>query len=496
MHAILPLIILILGAYISYIYGKIELKYKVKYLAGSAALIFFIIVTIMQLISAYQVWTSGSLTYTIGGTLIKMDALSVFIAIVALILGTVVCLYSIIYMDKDKGKEYYYPLLLLMVAGILGIGLATDLLVLYLFFELMSIPSFALVAFRKNEWMAIEAGMKYIIMSAVGSAFAIFGISLIYLQTGSLNFNVLASLTTTTSFIQIAILFLIIGFGVKSAIVPLHTWLPDAHSVAPSSISAMLSGIIIGAGFFTLLRALIVFNGTGIPIGQVLIIMALITMSIGNLMAYAQFTHKKQVELKRILAYSSIAQMGYVILGVGIGIAYNIDLAYTGGLFHIMTHAFMKGLAFLCAGVFIHYIGTKYIDEMQGVGLTMKFTGFAFVLSLLSLAGIPPLSGFMSEWMIFGSSIMTYNFINLWGIAIAAIALVNTLIALGYYLPIIKIMYLSPKKKNILTVHKPSKILMIAITILASLTILLGIWPELGLRVVKPAVDILMAGGL
>jgi len=247
-----------------------------------------------------------------------------------------------------------------------------------------------------------------------------------------------------------------------------------------------LCGIIIGAGFFTLIRVLILFTNLRISIGQILIIMALITMTVGNLMAFGQFTHKKQVELKRILAYSSIAQMGYVILGVGVGIAYSIDLGYTGGLFHIMTHAFMKGLAFLCAGVFIHYLGTKYIDEMQGIGITMKLTGFAFVLSLLSLAGIPPLSGFMSEWMIFGSSIMTYNFINLWGIAIAAIALINTLIALGYYLPIIKIMYLSPEKQNVLTVQKPSKILMIAITILAALTILLGVWPELGLRVVKP----------
>jgi len=383
-----------------------------------------------------------------------------------------------------------------MVAGIVGIGLATDLLILYLFFELMSIPSFALVAFRKHEWMAIEAGMKYIIMSAAGSALAIFGISLIYLQTGTLLFSGLANITVATSFIQIAVVFLIIGFGVKAAIVPLHTWLPDAHSVAPSGISAMLSGIIIGAGFFTLLRALIVFTNTDIAIGEILIVMALITMTVGNIMAFAQFTNQKQVELKRILAYSSVAQMGYIMLGVGVGIAYKIPLGYEGGLFHIMTHAFMKGLAFLCAGVFIHQIGTRYIDEMQGVGHTLRFTSFAFALSLLSLAGIPPLSGFMSEWMVFGSTIMTYNSIKLWGIAIAAIALVNTLIALGYYLPIIKTMYLGPKTKKKISASKTSWIILLAIGILAALTIILGIWPELGLRVVKPAVDILLNGGL
>ena len=496
MQTILPLVILICGAYLSFVVGKIELRYKQKYLAGYTALIFFITALLVQIILAQLVWTDGPFTITVGGTLIKMDALSVFLAIVSLALGTIVCLYSIKYMEDDKGLEYYYPLLLLMVAGIVGIGLATDLLILYLFFELMSIPSFALVAFRKHEWMAIEAGMKYIIMSAAGSALAIFGISLIYLQTGTLLFSGLANITVATSFIQIAVVFLIIGFGVKAAIVPLHTWLPDAHSVAPSGISAMLSGIIIGAGFFTLLRALIVFTNTDIAIGEILIVMALITMTVGNIMAFAQFTNQKQVELKRILAYSSVAQMGYIMLGVGVGIAYKIPLGYEGGLFHIMTHAFMKGLAFLCAGVFIHQIGTRYIDEMQGVGHTLRFTSFAFALSLLSLAGIPPLSGFMSEWMVFGSTIMTYNSIKLWGIAIAAIALVNTLIALGYYLPIIKTMYLGPKTKKKISASKTSWIILLAIGILAALTIILGIWPELGLRVVKPAVDILLNGGL
>jgi len=213
-------------------------------------------------------------------------------------------------------------------------------------------------------------------------------------------------------------------------------------------------------------------------------------------MAFVQFTHQKKVELKRILAYSSVAQMGYIILGIGVGLAYGIGLGYEGGLFHIMTHAFMKGLAFLCAGVIIHQLGTKYVDDMRGVGLSMKFTGFVFALSLLSLAGIPPLSGFMSEWMIFSSSIMTYSIIGLWGIAIAAIALINTLIALGYYLPIIKTMYLGAEKKKVSAARDPSWSMILAMAILATLTIVLGVWPELGLKVVEPAVKILMAGGL
>ena len=492
----LPLVFLFSGSFLAYAMGRAEQVYQKKYLAATTALLFFSIALILQILLALQIWDAGSLSFYIGDTLLRMDALSVFLGLIALSLGTIVCLYSVIYMEHDKGQEYYYPLLLLMVAGIVGIGLATDFLVLYLFFELMSIPSYALVVFRRHEWMAIEAGMKYIVMGAVGSAFAFFGISLVYFQTGTLQFNDLVGMLSTTPILQAALLFLIIGFGVKAAIVPLHTWLPDAHSAAPSGISAMLSGIVIGAGFFTLLRSLLVFTGTGLAAGELLIILALITMSVGNLMAYSQLSHK-QADLKRILAYSSVAQMGYILLGVGVGLAYGIRVGYEGGLFHIMTHAFMKGLAFLCAGAIIHQLGTRYVDEMEGIGLSMKVTGFAFALSLLSLAGVPPLSGFMSEWMVFSGSIMTYGVIGLWGIAIAVIALLNALLSLGYYLPIIKTMYLPAERKGILKARDPSAVMLLAIGILAGLTIILGVWPELGLKAVKPAVDILVnLGGI
>ena len=488
----IPLVLLFSGAFLAYAVGRMELVYKKKYLAATTALIFFILALIIQILLATQVWSNGPQSFFIGDSLLTMDALSVLLALIAIILGSVVCLYSVVYMEHDKGQEYYYPLLLLLVAGIVGIGLATDFLVLYLFFELMSIPSYALVVFRRHEWMAIEAGMKYIVMGAVGSAFAFFGISLVYLQTGTLSFSLLIGSLGSTPILQLALLFLIIGFGVKAAIVPLHTWLPDAHSAAPSGISAMLSGIVIAAGFFTMLRSLLIFTGTGLAVGELLIVIALLTMSVGNLMAYSQLSHK-QADLKRILAYSSIAQMGYIVLGVGIGLAYGIRLGFEGGLFHIMTHAFMKGLAFLCAGAIIHQLGTRYLDEMQGIGHSMKTTGFTFTLALLALAGIPPLSGFMSEWMVFSAGILTYGYISWWGIAIAVIALLNALLSLGYYLPIIKTMYLNVEKTGILKKAKdPSPVMLLAMILLAAATIILGIWPELGLQAVKPAVDILM----
>lgn len=493
-HPFLPLVFLFSGSFLSYAMGRAERLYQKRYLAASTALLFFGLALVLQMVLAVQIWDQGAISFTIGDTVLRMDGLAVFLSLIALLLGTVVCLYSVIYMKQDKGQEYYYPLLLLMVAGIVGIGLATDFFILYLFFELMSIPSYALVVFRRHEWMAIEAGMKYIVMGAVGSALAFFGISLVYFQTGTVTFEYLIGMLGSTPVLQAALLFLVIGFGVKAAIVPLHTWLPDAHSAAPSGISAMLSGIVIGAGFFTMLRSLLIFTGTGVPVGELLIIIALITMSVGNLMAFSQLWHK-QSDLKRILAYSSVAQMGYIVLGVGVGLGYGIRLGFEGGLFHIMTHAFMKGLAFLCAGAIIHQLATRYLDEMEGVGLSMKVTGFAFALSLLALAGVPPLSGFMSEWMVFSAGILTYGVIGFWGITIAVITLLNGLLSLGYYLPIIKTLYLPAERKHVSKAKDPSVIMMAAICILAGLTIVLGIWPELGLQAVKPAVDILASLG-
>jgi F420H2 dehydrogenase subunit N len=495
--ALYPLAILLAGGVLSYAMGRFELLYKKQFLAGTVAFMFFLVALLVQVFIAMSVWNGDMVTMTVGGTLLRMDALSAFISLVALLLGTVVCLYSIVYMKEDKGQEYYYLLLMLMVAGILGLSLATDFLVLYLFFELMSIPSYALVAFRRTDEMAIEAGMKYIVMSAVGSVLAIFGISLIYMQTGTLLFSGLTGSLENTLVLQMALIMLIVGFGVKAAIVPMHTWLPDAHSAAPSGISAMLSGIVIAAGFFTLLRSLLVFSGSGLPTGQILIVMSLITMTVGNIMAFSQLSREK-VDLKRILAYSSVAQMGYIILGVGVGMAYGIGVGYEGGLFHIMTHAFMKGLAFLCAGVLIHQLGTRYLNEMQGIGFSMKVTGFTLSLALLSLAGVPPLSGFMSEWLVFSGAISTYAVIGWVGILISVIALVNALVSLGYYLPIIRTIYLSPlevNKDRIMKAHDPAIAMMAALIVLAGITVILGIWPEIGLRTVKPAVDALLSLG-
>jgi proton-translocating NADH-quinone oxidoreductase chain N len=491
MLAILPLLLLIAGAMVAMLSGRNDGSKGNKEIGGITAFGFSATALAVAIYAAMEVWDNGTIEFVLGASTLQFDALSAMMSIVALGLLSAVSLYSVKYMEHDKGTDLYYPLLLLMVAGIVGITMATDLIVLYVFFELMCVPSYALVAFRKDDWNAVEAGLKYIMMSAVGSVIALFGLSLIYMDAGTLSYDGLVGVLSSGPTAKAAILMLIAGFGFKAALAPLHTWLPDAHSAAPSGISAMLSGIVIQAGLFTLMKALLVFSGTDVGYGALLVVMALITMTVGNIMAYVQFAYQK-ADIKRILAYSSVAQMGYIALGIGLGLEYGVRSGFEGGMFHIMTHAFMKGLAFLCAGAIIHQLGTRDVKCMRGIGHSMKITAFCLAIALLSLAGAPPMSGFMSEWLVFRGAMDTSPIIGAWSVAIIGIALFNTLLALGYYLPIIKSLYLGGKTKEAVMAKDPPAYMLAPIVALAAATVVLGIWPELGLRIIKPAVDLLM----
>ncbi len=495
--AILPLLLLVAGAMCAMLAGKYGLSKGNRELGGITAFGFSAMALAVAVYAALEVWDNGTIEFVLGASTLQFDALSAMMSIVALGLLSAVALYSVKYMEHDKGTDLYYALLLLMVAGIVGITMATDLIVLYVFFELMCVPSYALVAFRKSEWNAVEAGLKYIMMSAVGSVIALFGLSLIYMEAGTLAYEGLVGVLGSGATAKAAVLMLIAGFGFKAALAPLHTWLPDAHSAAPSGISAMLSGIVIQAGLFTLMKALLVFAGSGVSYGALLIVMALITMTVGNIMAYVQFAYQK-ADIKRILAYSSVAQMGYIALGIGLGLEYGVRSGFEGGMFHIMTHAFMKGLAFLCAGAIIHQLGTRDVKCMRGIGHSMKISAFCLAIALLSLAGAPPMSGFWSEWLIFRGAMDASPIIGEWSVAIIGIALFNTLLALGYYLPIIKNLYLGGKTKEVVMAKDPSPYMLVPIVALAAATVVLGIWPELGLKVIKPAVDLLLqlAGGV
>jgi proton-translocating NADH-quinone oxidoreductase chain M len=400
----------------------------------------------------------------------EIDALGVFMASIFVFIGLLTSIYSIRYMERDTGLAEYYILLLLMVAGMVGVVFAGDFFTFFIFWEIMCITSYVLVAFRKEEWEPVEAGFKYLIMSSTGSVMVLFAMSILYGMTGTLNFAYLASSLSngaTNLWSVLALALVVIGFGIKASIVPMHSWLPDAHPAAPSSISAMLSGVVIKAGAYALMRSLLIIFIPEAYNWQIIVaILAVLTMSVGNLMALLQ------KDLKRLLAFSSIAQMGYIIFGLSIATFFGL----TGGIFHVMNHAIMKSLLFLCSGAFLYAVESRNLDDLAGIGRKMKLTGVMFTIGSLALAGVPPLNGFQSEYMILFAGIDIGGMNGIWYI-FSAIMLLNILFSVGYYLRLIQILMLKEPTKVSRKAKEAPLAMLLPMGILAVLCIVIGVYP-------------------
>ncbi len=428
-----------------------------------------------------------------GATFIHIDFLAIFMAVMFAFLGFFVTLYSIKYMENDRQLELYYPLLLTLIGSMIGVVFSGDFFSLFLFWETMSISSYALVAFRKDEAEPLEAGIKYFLLSAVGSTLILFTMSLLYGLTGTLSLSeigtALGTLATTPQFsvysqgiIMFTIVGLIIGFGVKAAIAPMATWLPDAHPAAPSGISAMLSGVVIMTGSYAILRTCILFYDPTIYsyYGYILSWFALFTMLYGNLMALTQ------KDLKRLLAYSTIVNVGYIIFGFALAMIPGISdtaryFTVTGSLFHITSHMLAKGMLFLCAGIFLHALHTRDLEKLRGVGRKMPITMLCFTIGALSLVGVPPLIGFFSKFFI------------IWGAALAGaylaafLLLLNSAFSVAYYLRLIQIFAFADPSPEVAKVREPSWIMWGTVFILMLFIVGIGLFPHFFITVANLA---------
>ena len=396
---------------------------------------------------------------------LKIDMLSIFMAFLFVLTGLFVTVYSITYMERDTGLTEYYTLLLGMIAGMIGVVFSGGFFTLFVFWELMCLTSYALVAFRKRKWESIEAGFKYLIMSTAGSATILLAMSFLYGMTGTLNFAGLAtrlSVATPDGWLYVTLALIIVGFGIKTAIVPFHTWLPDAHSAAPSSISAILSGVMVQTGVYALFRILILVFGSQLSMWQItLAVFAGLTMFGGNMMALLQ------TDLKRLLAFSTIAQTGYIIFGLAIASQDGL----TASLFHVMNHAIIKGLLFFCAGAFLHQAKTRDLRKLTGIGKTMPITGLFFAVGALAISAIPPLNGFWSEWLIMAAGIKGGM------IPLSMLMLANLILSIVYYLRTIRIILMSKPTWVSKRASEAPKLLLIPMFILAALCILIGVYP-------------------
>ena len=471
---VLPLACLAVGAFAVYLVARLLTDRNdllALCTAGVFALALGALVPLTALtqrnLSSLPTWGYGEATTAV----LRADPGALLVAGVALGLGMLVAIYSGRYLDLDRRYKTYYPLLILLAIGLVGMVLAADLFNLYMFCELMSVAAYVLVAFRRRTDTAIEAGFKYLVMGSVGTITILMGISFVYRGTGQLGLALGASTLRAESglWTRIGLACFLVGLGIKSAIVPVHTWLPDAHGRAPSSVSAMLSGIVIQSVLYTLLKVGI---GLGFPVralGTALIACSLLNMTLGNLLALVQ-THTK-----RLLAYSSIAQMGYIMFGLGVGLRHDIPDAVRAGFFFLLVHAAIKGLAFLCKGACHFYFGTTTIAELRGTAGRLPLVAVTLSVALGGLAAVPPLAGFVGKWFVLASAVRLADPLVYVGLAVF---LLNSLISLGYYLPLIGTLFSPP-------IHHPvgkgrvgiSPWMAMPLIVLAGLVIAIGLYP-------------------
>lgn len=359
------------------------------------------------------------------GITFHVDELSLFMSEITLILWLLAAVFSFNYMAGKHSIKRYYAFLLASLSGCVGVAFAGNLLTLFLFFEIASLVPYALIIHSEKPY-AIRASNKYLYMSLAGGLTLFFSIVYTYFLTGTTDFIELKVLAKQGSFLPLPVFMgFLLGFGIKGGIFPLHIWLPDAHPVAPSPISSLLSGITIKVGLYGIFRLVFsiydfnVLNQAGL--GTLIRVLAAITILLGSAMALSQ------KNLKKLLAYSSISQMGYILLGIGL----LTERAVFGAVFHLFSHAFMKGTLFLCAGAIKHKTGKTDVDNMEGVGLEMPFTMIFFTIAALSMIGIPPMSGFLSKWYLGLGSLDAGMPVYL------IILLVSSLMNAMYFLPII-----------------------------------------------------------
>jgi NADH-quinone oxidoreductase subunit N len=374
-----------------------------------------------------------------GSEVLVDDLFGSFFAIALLLVSLMITASSWNYWKGRSNPAAYYSLILLSSIGMILIAYSTDLVMLLVAWELMSLPTYALAGFQKRDPVSNEAAIKYFMFGALSSALIVFAIGLVYGMTGTTNIgdSIRAMTTLDPSLMPVGLLavaLFVAGFGFKMGLVPFHMWLPDAYEGSPATIGGLLAAATKKAGFAAALRVVVLgMFALNADWTLTLAILAVFTMTIGNLGAIMQRS------VPRMLAYSSIAQAGYIM--IGIALAPYSDQALSGSLFHIINHAVMKSAGFIAIAAVAITLASYSLEKYRGLGRRMPITAITLSISLLALAGVPPLNGFWSKLMLFGAAVNAGPVVE-WGPWLAIAGVLNSALSLGYYAWIMRKMYM------------------------------------------------------
>jgi hydrogenase-4 component F len=444
----------------------------------------------------------GGQVLTCWGLELRVDGLSCLVVVLIAAVGMAAAVFSLRYMSHrrfvdasgtditQKRMPVFYGLFLFFLATMLWATTTNNIIMLYVAVEATTIASGLLVAFQWDK-RALEAGYKYLMLLTVGITFALFGCVLLYSASTQFfppasagidamlisKIRDIAPLLPHSVIIFVAALF-IVGFGTKAGIAPFHPWLPDAHSEAPSPISALLSGVMIKMAAYALARTLAIFFPAFSALALFIVILGAFTMLLGIVMALAQD------DLKRLLAYSSVSQMGYVIMGIGIW----TQMGVYGGLFHLVNHALAKSLLFLAVGMVIYRTSSRKFEDLGGLGAKMPATAVLFFVGAFAISGLPPFNGFWSKLTIFLAGAQAGMW---WASAIGIFTSLLTLVAL--FRAGVRVFWGEPRNPEVFAHAKESPAaLLLPTSALAFACLLLGVWPQVLFPLLNRAVMSLM----
>ncbi|MHC8509701.1 MAG: monovalent cation/H+ antiporter subunit D family protein [Rhodospirillales bacterium] len=403
-----------------------------------------------------QVLSEGPVSYHMGGwpppwgIEYAVDTLNAFVAVIVAAMGAVVGLYSgrsVAAEIAEERRYLYYTMYLLALCGLLGMTVTGDLFNIFVFLEISSLSTYTLIAMGRDR-RALTAAFRYLVLGTLGATFYVIGVGLLYMTTGSLNIADLAELLPVvgeTRTVQAALAFLTVGLTLKIALFPLHAWLPNAYAYAPSAAAVFLAATATKVGVYVLIRIYFtVFNGaelmSGAALREFLVAFAVTAMFAASAAAVWQ------TDIKRMLAYSSVAQIGYIVLGVSLA----TTMGLSGGIIHLFNHALMKGLAFMAVGCVALQCGSVMLSDFAGMGRRMPLTMAAFILAGLSLIGTPLTVGFVSKFVLVQAAVDAG-----WWAAAAAVPL-SSLLAIVYVWRVVEVAYFQePKAENAAVTEAP-----------------------------------------
>ena len=476
---IYAIMVLFLGAFLIVVFGGNRTARNILALLSITASLAFILALIKPVM-----WGGEIIAYWMGnrvpaggyaiGIALEVDALSLFFALIVATAVFVSGVYSIQYMRHDDNEREYYTLFLLLSGGVMGLVLSGDLFNMFIMVEILTFAAVALTAFRNTARGALEAAFKYLVVGSIGSTCILVGTAVLYAQAHTLNLAQLAqvipgNLTTAT---KVAFALLFVGFGTKAFVVPFHPLAADAHGAAPASISVMISGVLTKSGIYGIIRlTYFVFQTMNLGTMQFLLVfIGSLSMFICVTMALAQH------DFKRLLAFHSISQIGYVLTAVGLCTA----LGLSAGLYHAMNHTLFKGLLFLAAGAVLHETGTTDLGKLGGLSKKMPHTTVLFLIGAFSISGIPPFNGFASKWMIYQATYQkAVESGNIGFLLVTIIALVTSVLTLASFVKVSQSVFFGQLPRELEHVKEVSFGMRLAMGIFALLCVLTGLFPGL-----------------